>query len=113
MGSVEGFYNVNTGPGGCTSADETWTLAENTPSTTMNCASSAKTTTAGSDLGFASPAQIDNNLAAPINCDFEFNYGVARAPDVASRSAEVQQEWLRSRLNVAQKLQVVLTKVKT
>lgn len=53
-----------------------------------------------------------NNILKPIKCDFDFNYGFAWAPDVASRSPEVQSEFVRFRLNVAQKLQVVLTKVK-
>jgi hypothetical protein len=53
-----------------------------------------------------------NQIMAPIACDFDFQYGFAWAPEVASRAAEVQAEFLKSRLNVAQKLQVVLTKVK-
>jgi hypothetical protein len=53
-----------------------------------------------------------NNITAPIKCDFEFGYGFAWSPEVAARSTEVQAEFLKSRLNVAQKLQVVLTKAK-
>jgi hypothetical protein len=51
-------------------------------------------------------------ITAPIKCDFEFNYGFGYSPEVAARSTEVQSEFLKSRLNVAQKLQVVLTRAK-
>jgi hypothetical protein len=46
-----------------------------------------------------------NNITAPIKCDFEFGYAFAWSPEVATRSTEVQAEFLKSRLNVAQKLQ--------
>lgn len=54
----------------------------------------------------------NNKIGGKIKCDFDFNYGFAWAPDVASRSTEVQSDFARYRLNVIQKLQVVMTKAK-
>lgn len=53
-----------------------------------------------------------NNLMKPMNCDFDFVYGYAWTPEVASRTPEVQADFIKYRLNAAHKLQVVLTKVK-
>jgi hypothetical protein len=65
MVSVEEFYNVNTGSGGCTSADQTWTLAQTTASTTVDCGSSSATTTAGDLISMFVQAQTIEASYAP------------------------------------------------
>jgi hypothetical protein len=48
----EELYNVATGSGGCTSADQTWTHVISSASTTVTAGSSGKTTSTANDLIF-------------------------------------------------------------
>jgi hypothetical protein len=64
----------------------------------------------GSFLFFNKAWREANKSHTDLKCHFEINGGCTLAPEVQTRTAEVQAEWVKYRTNAAQDLQMTLTK---